>query len=262
MKKQNKLNYYTSIPKTLQGRKEKAEGYILELENLTEFRCGDRNPHLPWLKSKRTVSRRFFFKFVNWWYWLSRYQPQTLWKIMSAFPDQGDQAEIFPNAIEESGLRKKGHQPHWWHLEQLVEKLGGRLRPDPESEAMLKEFLHLLDSATPAQAIGYMASIEMPGLLISDYFTTLITKIGRADMIESDFYTNVHTRVEFEHVVKSAGSMLLWMHDKERQKKYHYKPVEVEAAFQRGMQFWQTFWDTGFGKLGFAQSDTSLNVIR
>jgi hypothetical protein len=252
MKKQNQnqLNSYTSIPTTLQGRKEKAERYILELEELTPFRCGDRNGHLEWLR-KQEIDRKFFFSFVDWWFNLSRFQPMTLLKIMSAL-DHEEQKAIIENFIEEAGLRKKGHQPHWWHLERLIEKLGGKITPNRESEAMLKEFLHLLDSATRAQAIGYMASIEFPGLLISEYFTTLVTKIGRTDLIESDFYVNVHTKVEFEHVIKSAGSMLLWINDKERQEKYEYSPIEVIEAFQRGMQFWTTFWERGFSVLGYA----------
>jgi hypothetical protein len=253
MKEQNRLANYTSIPRTLQGRKEKAERYVLEFEKRIRFKSGERNLHLMWLKENRKINRKFFFSFVNWWFWLSRFQPQTLFRLMSVFPEQEDQAEIFPNAIEESGLRKKGHQPHWWHLERLVDKLGGKLKPDRESEVMLKEFLHLLDSATPAQAIGYMAAIEFPGLLISEYFTTLITKIGKADMIESDFYIQVHTRVEYSHVIKAVGSMLLWMEDKERQKRYGYKPTEIEEAFQRGMQWWFVFWRKGFHKLGYPQ---------
>jgi hypothetical protein len=252
MKKQNKLGHYTSMPKTLQRRKEKAEGYILELEKLVQFRCGDKNPHLMWLKNNK-INRKFFFQFVNWWFALSKNQPPTLWKIMAALP-QEEQADVLPNALEESGLRKKGHQPHWWHLEKLIEKLGGKLRPDPESEVMLKQFLHLLDSATPAQAIGYLSAIEFPGLLISEFFTTLVTKIGRSDLIKSDFYVEVHTHVEFEHIIKSSGSMLLWMNDRERQKIYGYKPKEVIEAFQRGMQFWATFWEKGFNKLGYPQS--------
>lgn len=252
--KQNKLSYFTSIPKTLKGKKKKAEGYMKLLEQLVSFRCDDRNVHLSWLEDHKEIDLKFFFKFVNYWYWLSRYQPQTLWRIMSVFPDKEEQAEVLPNAIEESGLRKKGHQPHWWHLIKLIEKLGGKIKPDTESEQMLKEFLHLLDTATPAQAIGYISSIEFPGTTISSYFTTLITRVGKPEMIKSDFYIKVHTLVEYEHIIKSAGSMLLWMHDKERQKKYNYKPEEIVEAFQRGMEFWEGFWDKGFKKLGYTPS--------
>jgi hypothetical protein len=242
------------MPRTLEGKRKKAERYMKILETLVKFRCDDRNPYLIWLRQHKKINLKFFFSFANFWYWLSRYQPQTLWRIMSVFPDRAEQAEVLPNAIEESGLRAKHHQPHWWHLERLIEKLGGKLKPDSESEKMLRDFLHLLDKATPAQAIGYISSIEFPGTTISSYFTTLITQVGKPEMIKSDFYIKVHTLVEYEHIVKSAGSMLLWMHDKERQRKYGYKPDEVVKAFQQGMLFWEVFWKKGFGKLGYTQS--------
>ena len=251
--KQKKLSLFTSMPKTLEGKRKKAERYMKLLETLVDFRCDDRNPYLIWLKQHKKIDLKFFFAFVNWWYWLSRYQPQTLWRIMSVFPDRAEQAEILPNAIEESGLRKKNHQPHWWHLEVLIKKLGGKLKPDSESEKMLNDFLHIIDLATPAQTVGYISSIEFPGTTISSYFTTLITKVGKPKMIKSDFYIKVHTLVEYEHIIKSAGSMLLWMHDKKRQKKYGYKPGEIVEAFQRGMLFWEIFWKKGFGKLGYTK---------
>ncbi len=251
--KQGKIAHFTSMPRTLDGKRKKAERYMSLLETLVKFRCDDRNPYLVWLRQQNKIDLRFFVDFVNWWYWLSRFQPQTLWRIMSVFPDRSEQADILPNAEEESGLRGKNHQPHWWHLEALIKKLGGKLKPDPESEKMLREFLHLLDSATPAQAIGYIASIEFPGTTISSYFTTLITQIGKPKFLESDFYIKVHTLVEYEHIVKSAGSMLLWMHDKERQKKYRYKPEEIVEAFQKGMLFWEIFWKNGFEKLGYSK---------
>lgn len=222
------------------------------LQKDCDFRCDGENPHLIWLQRHNEIDLPFFFKFVDWWYWLSRYQPQTLWRIMSVFPDKEDQREIFPNAIEESGLRRKDHQPHWWHLIRLVEKLGGTIQPHPESEIMLREFLHLLDTATPAEAIGYISSIEFPGTTISAYFTTLMTKLGKSKLIKSDFYIRVHTLVEYEHIIKSAGSMLLWMNDRQRQERYGYDPKEIVDAFQRGMKFWEIFWDKGFKKLGYA----------
>ncbi|MBK6589370.1 MAG: hypothetical protein IPG22_13850 [Acidobacteria bacterium] len=251
MLSQEELRNFTLIPRTLHAQRQKAEGYIQQFSDRAPFIADDNNPYLRWLGEKEKIDREFFFEFVNWWFWLSRFQPQTLWRLMSIFPDQEDQAEIFPNAIEESGLRKKLHQPHWWHLERLVESLGGSLKPDRESEAMLQEFMRLLDSASEAQAIGYLGAIEYPGLVISKFFTTLMTKLGRSDLVKDDFYCRVHSRVEFSHVVKSVGSMLVWINDKERQRNKGYEPMDVVYAFENGMRWWEAFWSQGFRKLGY-----------
>jgi len=136
-------------------------------------------------------------------------------------------------------------------LERLVESLGGSLKPDRESEAMLQEFMRLLDSASEAQAIGYLGAIEYPGLVISKFFTTLMTKLGRSDLVKDDFYCRVHSRVEFSHVVKSVGSMLVWINDKERQRNKGYEPMDVVYAFENGMRWWEAFWSQGFRKLGY-----------
>lgn len=242
---------YTALPATLDERQAKAEAYLDRFAGLTEYRHRSHNPYLNWLKANPRLEPDFMYRFFNYWYPVSRHQPQILLRIAAAYPDWGDRKLIVNNYIEEDGMVRPGDDPHYVLLEEFIVKLGGRLNVDPEAEHLVASFHKSLVGMTAAEATGYVAAIEHPALDISDYFCQITRLAGRAELLQSDPYLSIHVEVEPNHIIWSHGNALNWMEDVDRQAREGYSKDEVIAAYQKAMSFWNDFWALAFSKLGF-----------
>jgi len=191
------------------------------------------------------------YRFFNYWYPVSRHQPQILLRIAAAYPEWKDRQLVIKNYIEEDGMVKAGHEPHYVLLEKLIVKLGGKLDVDPQAEELVSSFHGTLNAMTPAQATGYVAAIEHPALDISDYFQKITFLKGRSDLLASDPYLYIHVDVEPSHIIWSHGNALDWMEDEKKQARDGYKKEEVVEAYQNAMSFWDRFWRLAFDKLGY-----------
>ena len=250
----NQRSENTSLPATLKERQDKAESYLDLFSEYTAYKHRSLNPYLNWLKSNPILMPDVVYRFFNFWYPVSRHQPQMLWRIAAAYPDWSDRHLIILNAIEEDGHVNAGDDPHYNLLEQLIIKLGGKLDIDPEAEDLVNKFHKSLDSMTPAQATGYVTAIEHPALDISDYFITITTLCGYPELLESDKYLSIHVDVEPNHLIWSHGNALDWMQDEEKMKRLEYRKQDITDAFTHAMAFWDNFWALAFSKLGYPQS--------
>ena len=241
----------TSLPKTLKERQLKAESYLDWFSQFTNYKHRALNPYLIWLTSNPKLSSDVVYRFFNFWYPVSRHQPQILFRIAAAYPEWKDRKLIHDNLVEEDGHAKPGDYPHYDLLEELIIKLGGKLNIDPEAEALVSNFHKSLDRMTPAQATGYVAAIEHPALDISDYFITITSLCGYPELLETDLYLSIHVDVEPNHIIWSHGNALDWMENVEMQTKEGYSRLEVIEAFQNAMSFWDDFWNLAFKKLGY-----------
>ncbi|HEX3096024.1 MAG TPA: hypothetical protein VHQ20_02805 [Patescibacteria group bacterium] len=245
------MNAFTVVPDGLLAQQEKAEGYLNLFSKFTLYKHRKLNPYLDWLLSGPDLDPDAMCLFFNFWYPVSRHQPQILLRFAAAFPDWHDRKLIMGNYLEEDGLVNVGDDPHYVLLEQLIVKLGGKLNVDPQAEELVNEFHKSLDRMTPAQAIGYLAAIEHPALDISDYFQLLTRLAGREDLLETDPYLYIHVKVEPKHIIWSHGNALSWMEDEQKQLAEGYTRSEVVSAFQNAMSFWDNFWKLAFQKLGY-----------
>jgi len=240
----------TSLPETLKERQAKAESYLDMFSRFTEYKHRALNPYLNWLKTSPKLDRDVVYRFFNFWYPVSRHQPQILWRIAAAYPDWHDRHLILLNAIEEDGHAAPGDDPHYDLLEKLIVKLGGTLNVDPEAEALVNTFHESLDKMTPAQATGYVAAIEHPALDISDYFISITTLCGYPELLHSDKYMEIHVDVEPNHLIWSHGNALDWMEDEAKMQRLGYRKEDIINAFTKAMSFWDNFWALAFSKLG------------
>src|SRR5687768_16892891 len=92
---------YTVLPVTLKERQQKAESYLDLFSKFTSYKHRGLNPYLNWLKSNPELKPEVVYRFFNFWYPVSRHQPQILWRIAAAYPDWSDRHLILFNAIEE-----------------------------------------------------------------------------------------------------------------------------------------------------------------
>jgi hypothetical protein len=245
----------TSIPEAIEAKQAKAEGYLDRFAQFTAYKHRTHNPYLAWLKSKPFLEPDAMYRFFNYWYPVSRHQPQILLRIAAAYPDWTDRGLIMQNYWEEDGRAKPGDEPHYDLLEQLIEKLGGKLDVDPQAEELVSAFHRSLEAMTAAQATGYVAAIEHPALDISDYFQQITRLRGCEELLKEDLYLSIHVDVEPRHIIWSHGNALDWIEDKERQQRQRYTEKEVVGAFQSAMSFWDRFWKIAFRKLGYVSSD-------
>jgi len=244
----------TSIPETLEAQKEKAEGFLDRFSKFTVYKHREHNPYLNWLKGCPQLEPDAMYRFFNYWYPVSRHQPQILLHIAAAYTDWTDRGLIMRNYWEEDGRAKQGDEAHYDLLERLIEKLGGKLQVDPQAEELVSAFHRSLREMTAAQATGYVAAIEHPALDISDYFQQITRLRGRIELLTDDPYLSIHVDVEPKHIIWSHGNALDWIEDKEKQQRQGYTEGEVVGAFQRAMSFWDEFWKLAFMKLGYSPS--------
>ncbi len=244
----------TSLPITSHERQQKAELYLEMFSKFTNYKHRGINPYLNWLKTKPHLKDDAICRFFNFWYPVSRHQPQILWRIGAAYPDWIDRHYVMQNLREEDAHVNSGDDPHYDLLEELIIKLGGKLDIDPEAEELVNMFHKSLDGMTPAQATGYIAAIEHPALDISDYFTTITTLCGYPELLVEDLYLSIHIDVEPKHLIWSHGNALDWMEEEGKMKRLKYKKEDITDAFTHAMSFWDNFWSLAFSKLGYNQS--------
>jgi hypothetical protein len=242
----------TTVPTTLEEQQVKAEGFLDRFSHFTTYKHRGMNPYLCWLNSNPSLKPDAMYRFFNFWYPVSRHQPQILLRIAAAYPEWRDRKLIIKNYIEEDGMLKDGDDPHYDLLDALIKKLGGKLDIDSEAEAMVGEFHNSLGNMTPAQATGYVAAIEHPALDISDYFQQITRLQGRADLLTDDLYISIHIDVEPKHIIWSHGNALDWMEDMGKQERESYTADDVVEAYRHAMAFWDGFWKLAFQKLGYS----------
>ena len=228
---------------SLKERQDRAIALLDHFSEFTEYEHGTRNPYLRWLSSNPPLTPEAVVDFLNFWYPVSRQQPQILLHVAASYPNWNDRKKIMLNYLEEDGMLQPGHQPHYVHLEKLIKKIGGRLAIDPEADALVSKFHGALAAMTPAEATGYVAAIEHPALDISGYFRSIIGLCGFANLLESDFYLRIHVDVEPDHILLSHGNALSHMANDSK--------GEILRAFQSAMTFWQQFWKLAFVRLGY-----------
>ena len=244
----------TSLPATLREQQAKAESYLDRFAQFTNYKHRGQNPYLRWLNAEPTLGRTSMYRFFNYWYPVSRHQPQILLRIAAAYPEWSDRSLIMKNYLEEDGMREGGHDPHYVLLERLIVELGGKLDVDPEAEALVAAFHRSLTAMTPAQATGYVAAIEHPALDISDYFQQITRLSGRSDLAKADPYLYLHVDVEPKHIIWSHGNALDWMEDADKQDREGFTRQDVVGAYSSAMAFWDEFWQLAFQKLGYQAS--------
>ena len=242
---------FTSLPTTLPERQAKAEAYLDRFGQFTEYKHRRHNPYLAWLRTNPQLRPDFMYRFFNYWYPVSRHQPQILLGIAAAYSEWTDRRLIINNYIEEDGMVRSGDDPHYVLLERFIEKLGGQLDVDREAEELVSKFHRSLVAVTPAQATGYVAAIEHPALDISDYFCQITRLAGQPDLVQTDPYLYIHVDVEPNHIIWSHGNALDWIEDADKQRREAYSREDVIGAFQSAMAFWNEFWRLAFTKLGF-----------
>ena len=243
----------TSLPATPAEQQAKAESFLDRLGQLTNYKHRRHNPYLAWLNSNPKLEAEAMYRFFNYWYPVSRHQPQILLHVAAAYPEWADRSLIMKNYIEEDGLAKTGDDPHYVLLERLIIKLGGKLDIDVEAEALVSKFHRSIVGMTPAQATGHVAAIEHPALDISDYFQQITRLSGRADLTTTDPYLYIHVDVEPKHIIWSHGNALDWMEDEEKQEREGFTRDDIVVAYRSAMAFWNDFWALAFTKLGYPQ---------
>ena len=241
----------TELPKTLMGRQRKAEAYLDLFSQWTSYKHRGLNPYLKWLKSGPNLKPDAIYRFFNFWWPISRHQPQILWKIGSIYPDWSDRNYVMKNLIEEDGHVKAGDNPHYDLLTNLIVDIGGRLDVDEDAEKLVGEFHESLNLISPAEATGILASIEHPALDISEYFTIITTLCGYPELLTSDPYLYIHIDVEPNHLIWSHGNALDWMDDTKKMQRLGYRKEDVINAFSHGTNFWEEYWAKAFAKLGY-----------
>lgn len=234
---------------SLHERINKAESLLDTFSEYTDYRHSAHNPYRQWLASNPVLTPEQVFSFLSYWYPVSRHQPQILLRCTSAFPEWSDRKLMMQNYLEEDGMVKDGHEPHYDLLQRLMKKLNPtfeadmRFRGNPEADAKVSSFHELFHSMTPAEATGYVAAIEHPALDISYYFNKIIDLCGRKDLLTSDLYLTIHVDVEPDHIIWSHGNALRYIEEGRKD--------EVIGAFQKAMTFWVSFWDKAFTKLNY-----------
>lgn len=235
----------TLVPATLEEQQKKAEGYLDSFSKFTTYKHRRLNPYLAWLKSSPKLRPDAMYRFFNFWYPVSRHQPQILLQIAAAYPKWSDRRLLINNYIEEDGMLNVGDQPHYDLLEELIVKLGGKLDVDPEAEEMVNSFHLSIQGMSDAEATGYVAAIEHPALDISDYFQLITVLAGRRELLKEDLYISIHIDVEPKHIIWSHGNALDWMEESKE------RGEQVLKAYQSAMTFWDKFWELAFRKLGY-----------
>jgi len=235
------MNNQTSLP--LGERQEKALSLLDIFSKYTAYKHRYQNSYLNWLNSDPILKPESVVRFLCFWYPVSRHQPQILLLCAAAYPDWVDRRTVMDNYLEEDGMLKSYHNPHYELLEDLIAKIGGSFFSDDDAEELMGKFHDTLSLKTPAQASGVTAGIEHPALDISAYFNKVISLCGFPSLLESDPYLTIHVNVEPDHIIWSHSTALRYMNEG--------KAEEVIHAYQKVMSFWQEFWAMAFAKLDY-----------
>ena len=239
----------------LAGKRARAIALLDHFSVFTDYRHGKDNPYLKWLAHNPPLSVRAVIDFFNFWYPLSRRQPQILLRCASEYAEQADRQLIMLNYREEDGLMKLGDQPHYSLLENLILKLGGDLHPDEKGQALMNELFTWITKtvSSPAQASGVLAGLEHPALDISLYFRRTVTLCGFPELLRTDPYLTIHVAVEPDHIIWSHGNALRYLEEGEK--------ALFLSTYQKVMDFWQEFWPQAFAKLGYQREVVFYGAI-
>ena len=235
----------------LAAKRQKALALLDHFSTFTDYRHGKDNPFLKWLALEPTLSVRDVVTFFNFWYPLSRRQPQILLRCAAEHSEQADRKLIMLNYREEDGLVKLGDQPHYSLLEKLILKLGGELHPDEKGQALMNSLFNWITKtvSTPAEASGVLGGLEHPALDISWYFRRTVTLCGFPELLRTDPYLTIHVAVEPDHIIWSHGNAMRYLEGSQK--------AEFLKTYQKVMSFWQEFWPQAFAKLGYQPESTT-----
>jgi hypothetical protein len=222
-----------------------------------EWRHGQANEHLTWIKSAGRLRAEAVERFFNAWRPLSRHQPQILLLLASGFPDHAERKLIIlRNYLEEDGIAE-GHDPHYTLLDELITKLGGTPAIVKRSEGIMDEFHQgLWRPTTPARAAGLLAGTENPAMDISAFFHEVVRRSGFSELLDTGLYLKIHVVVEPIHIVDTHETALRHMAQGTQQRE------EVLTAFKEVMQFWTAFWSAAFIDLKQMQEAAIENGLR
>jgi hypothetical protein len=213
------------------------------------WRHGAQNEHWQWLFGIPCLEVRHVIAFFNAWRPLSKHQPQVLLLLASAFPDQEDQRRIIENNFREEAGMQAGHDPHHKLLDDLIRKLGGQPTVVHRSESIMSAFHNgLYQPTSPARSAGLLAGIENPALDISSFFREVVRRSGFEELLVTDLYLDIHTKVEPIHIVDTHEIAQDHMAQGTQQRE------EVITAFREVMTFWSEFWSAAFDDLKLLQA--------
>jgi len=270
-------NLFKKLKQTpLPERQAWAQSLLDEFSAYTEYKNGAKNPYLRWLDERIDklrshqqqleqahdrdhryhgacaeygISSKHVVDFMNFWYPVSRHQPQILLRCAAALSDREEQRWIvLGNYLEEIGFNKEEYDAHYTLLEQLMKKMWGGLHIPKQAEAMVSRYHRKIDkkATSHARATGMLAAIEHPALDISGYFHKMIELAGRTHLLKKDPYLLIHVDVEPSHIILSHESA------KSHMKKGHEQ--EVIEAFHETMGFWVEFWPKAFKTVGYQEN--------
>lgn len=238
---------YELAPGALPFRSQHARaGELLDwFSSFAGYLHGENNPYLTWLHNLQSITREQAIDFLCVWYSVSRHQPQILLRVAASFHKWEDRVAIMRNYIEEDGLGKYGDEPHYFLLEQLIGKLGGKLKVNPTSEKMAREFRENIGQISEEVASGLLAGVEHPALDISCFLHEIIRLAGFSELLSSDPYLTIHVDVEPDHIVDAHGRARSRMEGGPSERK------EVLLGFRAAMRFWERFWPFAFRSVGY-----------
>lgn len=226
-------------------RWKRAEALLDEFAQFGAEPRGNRNEYLLWLRQADSISSEKALRFLCIWYSVSRHQPQMLLHVAAAFHAWEERKGIMANYIEEDGQAKAGDDPHYVLLQQLIEKMGGTLVIDPESERMASGFRESIGHLRETEAAGLLAGIEHPALDISSMLHEIINRAGFGDLLDSDPYLTIHVDVEPDHIIDAHGRALSYLQLGAEEE------AQVVVGFRKAMKFWAGFWPVAFRALGY-----------
>jgi hypothetical protein len=207
-------------------------------------RHGNDDPHLWWLRNVDYLPVERVIRFFNAWRPLSAHQPQILYLLAAALPDQRDRKRMALDNIWEEDGYADGHDAHVVLLDQLIVKLGGTPVIMERSEEIMNGFHEgLWRPTTSARAAGLLAGIEHVALQISHYFHEVVLRSGFPALLTTDSYLTIHVAVEPQHIVDTHEIALRYMGKGPRER------GEVLAAFDEVLTFWRDFWRAAFDDL-------------
>lgn len=233
----------------LEERQRQAEVLLDEFSQFTEYKHSAFNPYRNWLNTNPTLTTEQVVNFLCFWYPVSRHQPQILLRCTAAYDEWTDRKLMMQNYLEEDGMVKQGHEPHYDLLQRLINKLDKnfqidtKYRGDKQADEIVTKFHDTLNKMNSAEATGYVAAIEHPALDISAYFNKIVELCGKKDLLTSDLYLKIHVDVEPDHIIWAHGNAKKYFADGHRE--------EVLNAFKTAMTFWTQFWATAFTKLNY-----------
>jgi Iron-containing redox enzyme len=205
---------------------------------------GMDDPYLRWLRSVEKLPLDGVVHFFNAWRPLSAHQPQILYLLAAAFPEQRDRKRMAVGNIWEEDGYQDGHDAHVVLLDQLIIKMGGTPVILERTERIMDRFHQgLWRPTTPARSAGLAAGIEHVAMQISQYFHEVVLRSGFPELLKTDLYLTIHVQVEPQHIVDTHEIALRYMANSPRER------AEVLAAFEEVLTFWADFWNATFDDL-------------